>query len=233
MARIRSWSFSRLSDYEKCPLLAKLKYLDRIPEPERKLPEGKTEHANDRGSRIHDECEQFVRGTRPFPKEAAYFREEFDSLQSRYKNGYVLLEHEWGFDDAWKECDWNRAWLRLKLDANIHLSNEHVAVVDYKTGKKFGNEIKHGEQTQLYGLSVFLRYPMVQRVTAELWYLDANDLTSLDITRSAGMRLLKPFDKRARCMTEDEVFKPNPNTYSCRYCPYHPATGSGDCPHGV
>ena len=102
-----------------------------------------------------------------------------------------------------------------------------------KTGRKFGNEIKHGEQTQLYGLSVLLRYPAVERVTAELWYLDVNDLTNLDMVRSVGLRLLKPFDKRARRMTEDEVFKPNPNVYSCRYCPYHPATGSGDCPHGV
>lgn len=233
MARIRSWSFSRLMDYERCPFMAQLKYIEKIPEPERKLPAGKTEHANDRGSRIHEACEVFVRGDGSLPNEATHFKDEFESLQQRYKNGNVLLEDEWGFDDAWNECSWERAWLRIKLDANIHVTEKHVAVVDYKTGKRFGNEIKHGEQTQLYGLGVFRRYPAVDQVTAELWYLDANDLASLHMSRTAGIRLLKPFDKRARIMTEDEAFKPNPNTYSCRYCPYHPATGSGDCPHGV
>ena len=41
--KIRSWSFSRLSDFEACPLKAKLKIIDKIPEPERELPPGKTE----------------------------------------------------------------------------------------------------------------------------------------------------------------------------------------------
>ena len=45
--RIKAWSYSRLVDFEKCKLSAKLKYLDRIPEPARPLPPGKSEHAND------------------------------------------------------------------------------------------------------------------------------------------------------------------------------------------
>jgi hypothetical protein len=47
--RISKVSFSRLQNFEKCKYLAKLMYIDRIPEPERPLPPGKTEHANDRG----------------------------------------------------------------------------------------------------------------------------------------------------------------------------------------
>ena len=47
---ISSWSFSKLGDFESCRLKAKLKHLDNIPEPERPLPPGKTEHANDRGT---------------------------------------------------------------------------------------------------------------------------------------------------------------------------------------
>ena len=60
--RIKAWSYSRLVDFEQCKLRAKLKYIDRIPEPARPLPPGKTEHANDRGTRIHDAAERFVRG---------------------------------------------------------------------------------------------------------------------------------------------------------------------------
>lgn len=231
--KIRSWSYSRLLDFEACPLMAKFKILDRIPEPERPLPPGKTEHANDRGTRVHNECELYVRGEGPLPQEARYFEDEFKSLAAKFKKGMVSLEGEWGFDKNWQPVDWKLAWLRVKLDANIHLSNTHAAVVDYKTGKKFGNEVKHGEQLQMYALAVFLRYPQVEHVTAELWYLDVNDLTRLDVTRPIGLRQLKPFDKRGRKMTEATEFPANPNAHSCRYCPYHPAKGTGDCPHGV
>src|SRR5690606_8448838 len=60
--QIKSWSYSRLTGLEQCALRAKLAYIDRIPEPERPLPPGKTEHANDRGTRIHLAAELFVRG---------------------------------------------------------------------------------------------------------------------------------------------------------------------------
>ena len=233
MSKIRSWSYSRLLDFEACPLMAKLKIIDKIPEPERPLPPGKTEHANDRGTRVHNECELYVRGEGPLPQEARYFEDEFKSLAAKFKKGMVSLEGEWGFDKQWQPVDWKLAWLRTKLDANIHLSNTHAAVVDYKTGRKFGNEVKHGEQLQMYALAVFLRYPQVEHVTAELWYLDVNDLTRLDVTRPIGLRQLKPFDKRGRKMTEATEFPANPNAHSCRYCPYHPAKGTGDCPHGV
>ena len=63
--RIKAWSYSRLVDFEQCKLRAKLKYIDRIPEPARPLPPGKTEHANDRGTRIHDAGERFVQVLEP------------------------------------------------------------------------------------------------------------------------------------------------------------------------
>lgn len=233
MSKIRSWSYSRLLDFEACPLMAKLKIIDKIPEPERPLPPGKTEHANDRGTRVHNECELYVRGEGPLPQEARYFEDEFKSLAAKFKKGTVSLEGEWGFDKEWQPIDWKLAWLRMKLDANIHLSNTHAAVVDYKTGRKFGNEVKHGEQLQMYALAVFLRYPQVEHVTAELWYLDMNDLTSLDVARPIGLRQLKPFDKRGRKMTEATEFPANPNMHSCKYCPYHPAKGTGHCTVGV
>ena len=78
---IKSCSPSRLNDYESCPLKAKLKMIDKIPEPERPLPPGKTEHANDRGTRIHGEIEAFVKGTGPMPIEARRFKDELERMQ--------------------------------------------------------------------------------------------------------------------------------------------------------
>ena len=230
---IRSWSFSRLLDFEACPYLAKLKLIDKIPEPERPLPPGKTEHANDRGSRIHLACEHFVQGIGEFPVEMKEFEAELKSLRDLFKKGKVTLEGEWGFDKDWTPTDWKIAWLRMKLDACVQISKEHVAVIDFKTGRRFGNEIKHGEQVQLYALAVFLRMPTVEHVTVELWYPDVKDLAPLDIVRPLGMRALKMFDKRGRRMTDCTEFKPNPNIHSCKYCPYHPVRGSGHCTFGV
>lgn len=231
--RIKSWSYSRLVDFESCAFKAKLKLIDKIPEPERPLPPGKTEHANDRGTRVHNEIEAYIRGDGEFPQEARHFADEIESLKKHFKAGRVSLEGEWAFDKEWKETEWLYGWLRLKLDANVHLTGEHAVVVDYKTGRKFGNEIKHGEQLQLYALAVLLKFPHINHVTCELWYLDVNDLSSLTVVRPIGMRFFKPFDRRGRKMTEAIDFPPNPNTYSCQWCPYHPVKGSGDCPHGV
>ena len=127
--KIRSWSYSRLLDFESCPYKAKLKIIDKIPEPERPLPPGKTEHANDRGTRIHLECENFVQGKGPFPAEMKHFEAELKSIQARYKKGHVALEGEWGFDRNWQPVDWKIAWLRVKLDVSVMLTQQHALVV--------------------------------------------------------------------------------------------------------
>lgn len=178
MGKIRSTSFSRLLDYESCPYKAFLKIVEKIPEPERPLPPGKTEHANDRGSRVHDEAEQFIRGHRPEPpvEVVKYFNGEFQSLRGHFKKGYVSLEGEWGFTREWEPCDWKIAWLRVKLDAYLKPNKTGGVVIDYKTGKRFGNEIKHGQQTQVYSLAAMIRDPSLQMITTELWYPDVNDL---------------------------------------------------------
>ena len=81
MQKIDAWSYSRLSTFEQCKLRAKLAYIDRIPEPERPLPPGKTEHANDRGTRVHNAAEMFVQGGIELIPELRSFREEFLRLR--------------------------------------------------------------------------------------------------------------------------------------------------------
>lgn len=229
---IVSWSHSRLSDFEKCNYLAWLKYDQKIPEPERPLPPGKTEHANDRGTRIHDAAEKFVMGVGPFISEMKEFEQEFRHMAHLYKAGKVSLEGEWGMDKDWNSAPWKTAWLRLKLDALIHVSASEAVVIDYKSGKKFGNEIKHGEQTQLYSLNTFLRYPLLEIVHTELWYLDAKDLTQRTYSRDQALRFKRSWDKRGHALTSATEFPPNPNKFSCKWCPYGPA-GTGHCTVGV
>lgn len=231
---ITSWSYSRLTVFEQCKLRAKLAYVDRIPEPERPLPPGKTEHANDRGTRIHDAAERFVRGGVELLPELSKFRDEFFRLRELYAQGKVSLEGEWAVNKDWEPVAWrsNDAWARIKLDAFVQLNPSHGVVIDYKTGKMFGNEIKHAEQCQLYQLAAFLRYPKLEVIDVELWYTDQDELTHMRYTREQGLRFFRNFDNRGNKMTDTKDFPANPNIFSCRWCPYGPR-GTGHCEKGV
>lgn len=234
---ISSWSYSRITDFEKCKFLAWLKYDQKIPEPQRPLPPGKTEHANDRGTRIHDNCEQYVNGSTDFllPEAEASFGPQLDLLRHLHTEGMVSLEGEWGMNEDWEPCEWDEAWLRLKLDACVFLGDDEAIVIDYKTGRKFGNEVKHAEQLQLYQLVTFLRYPKLERVTAELWYLDQPDgqnITSMTYTRKQGLRFRDSFNRRGTALTTCEDWKPNPSVHTCKWCQYGPWNG-GQCQVGV
>lgn len=222
---ITSWSFSRALVFESCPYRAKLQWIDKVPDLQPKT-------AADRGTAIHQEAEDYVLGKSGFTHNLRHFEDDLAALAAHAREGRVTCEEEWGFDRDWKVADWKRAWLRLKCDAVCHLSAKHVVVIDHKTGKRFGNEVKHARQLQLYALCALIRYPEVDQVTCELWYLDQNELAAFTMHRRQLGKYLKIFDRIGREITEELAFKPNPNIFSCKYCPYDPSK-QGDCRFGV
>lgn len=247
MKTISAGSYSRLAVFDECPKRAELAYLHRIKEPERPpLPAGK-EYPNDRGSRIHDLAENYVRGhEEAFPGELGHFKPEFTYLREQFAEtpDNFVMEDMWYFDKDWQTLPsdiepWDkRIWLRIKLDLLAFDPEDETAAVcvDYKTGKVYGNEIKHGQQTQLYTLATFLRYPELETVTAELWYLDHNELSQRAFTRSQGLRFQRYWDNKMQALTTTTVFEPKPNAYSCRFCPFKTGEigrsgvqGTGDC----
>lgn len=232
MNNVPSWSHSKLKDFDKCRHMFALKHLHKIPEPERVLKPGQTEFANDRGTRIHEECELFIDGTYDdlCPEASKHFADFFCVLRAMHKDGIVIQEHEWGHDHDWEPTEWKKAWLRLKLDAMVRISPTDAWVLDWKTGRKFGNEVGHMEQLQLYTLCAFLRNPELETVRAELIYIDQGERTSVQMSRQQALRFKPNFDKRGMLATSCEVFPPNPNKYSCQWCPYK---GTDHCSVGV
>jgi len=80
-----------------------------------------------------------------------------------------------------------------------------------------------------------IREPRLQNLTVELWYLDKDELTTVNYTRARALALIKPFDKRAARIDKAHktgVFEPNPNVFTCQWCPYGPNKGK-QCPHGM
>lgn len=231
---ITTWSFSRLQDFESCKFKAYLKYVEKSPEPPKEVPEGKSEHPLDRGNRVHLAAETYVKENIELIPELRHFEEDLKALKKLYADKKVSIEEEWAMTKEWTPTAWSGedTWLRLKLDAFVRLDDEHAVVIDHKTGKKFGNEVKHAEQGQLYQLVSFLKYPELREITVEFWYLDVNDITKVTYSRDAGMRVLERFTERGKAITECVEFKPNPNIFSCKYCPYG-KRGTGACPSAV
>lgn len=239
---IKAWSFSALSTFETCPLRSKYQKLDKVPELSRPGP-ASGEHANDRGTRIHDNLEQYVRGKAELTKELILFKEDIDAIKPFFAVDQVELEGMWCFNNAWvpvHEQDYSNIWLRVKLDVFVLLSDTRAVVIDLKTGKRYGNEVKHAQQTQLYALASFLRFPDLQEITTELWYPDVDELASMEFTRTQGLRFFKSFNDRGTLMTSTTDFKPKPSQSACMFCPYAAKESSnrwvnksGHCPYGV
>ena len=230
---INSWSFTRVIDYERCPMYAHLKYGLRIPEPQGELREGQTEHANTRGSRIHQMADDFINGReRKLDHSLFPFMKEFRQVRWGMENGKVETEQEWGFDHDWNITEWKSAWHRSKLDIKYMLNEYTVVVTDLKTGRKDGNEAKHGQQLQLYALDTCMRLPKVEEVISEAWYLDTGELVSNVYPRPVVMAFKKSWQNRGMKLTTATKFPPNPNRFSCKFCMYGP-WGSNDCKAGV
>jgi len=240
---IKAGSYSRIQIFESCPHRAKLAYIERVKEPERPPLSNGKEYANDRGSRIHDYAEFFVRGEKGHEKlipELMNFQKELTHLRSIFKTdtSRLVMEDMWLFDNTWKSIpltsDYKDIWLRIKLDV-LHLSpcgNEAI-VIDYKTGKRWGNEVKHAEQTQFYALTTFLRYPKVKQVIAELWYTDQDEIATMTFTRKQGMRFLENWNNKMLKLTTATSFPVKANMHSCRFCPFKTGSIGKQGPHGT
>lgn len=236
-------SYSRMKVYNTCPKQAYLKYIMKIPEAERPPLSNGKEYPNDRGSRVHDELEAYVLGgSNHFPHEADYFREEVEHLRYiRSKNpAQVITEEMWCFDRDWRNVpkeDYKNVWARIILDVICFVSEEYAVVVDYKTGRKFGNEVDHARQGQLYMLAAFLLFPRLQRIRVEFWYTDHDAIAVQTFTRKQGLKFLKGFDMKFKEMTTTTQWVSKPNVHNCRFCAYKTGpiskkmgtAGTGDC----
>src|SRR3990167_799864 len=136
---IKAASHSRLVVFEQCKARAKYAFIDKIPEPERQLPPGKTEHPNDRGTRIHLAAEKYVKGGVELVPELQHFAAEFEQLKDLHAKGKVSLEGEWAFNRAWEPVAWMSydTWMRIKCDAVVFHSKKKAVVIDYKSGKRW------------------------------------------------------------------------------------------------
>ena len=224
---IPAWSHSTLKTVESCAYRSYIAKVKRIQED--------FGPAAKRGSAIHKLAEDYVRGQLPeFPSDLKKFKSKYEELRKLFTATKVEVEGDWGFTIDWEPCAWMApdVWARIKLDAIVHETDTSARVIDYKTGKMFGNEISHSQQALTYAIGSFFRYPKLEHVQTELWYLDHGETTLQAYTRDQAMVFMPKLHERAIEMTTATTFPPNPSTYNCRWCSYKQGEDP-HCQHGM
>jgi len=238
---LRSVSHTRWSAFRECPRRAWLAYVDKVPEPDD--PRGGASPLA-RGIRVHEACEAFLRAPAgapaPFPPEAAAFEAPLRHLRlvAEGDPGALVVEQMWEFDGDWAPVSRPppaEVWLRAKLDAFVFLDAARTAAVavDFKTGKRFGNEVKHEEQAQVYALCAFRRFPTLKSVHAEFWYFDKALLHRTQYRWPAALRHFERWSAELRRVTDARTFPPAPSKQACRWCPFQTGAVGARGPEGT
>lgn len=221
---IKAWSASTLKNFEECRWRA---YLAQVL----KLPQEESEPLK-RGNRIHENLELFVKGEAELSEEITkiskfrHFESDLEELRHQYGEAKVEVEGNWGFTTDWTTTGWMAPdiWARIKLDAFQWHDDTCGKVIDYKTGRKFGNEVIHSQQGMIYTIGAFMRYEQLEMLDVEFWYIDQGEKSFPQrYTRDQAMRFLPRINDRAVIMTSalEPDFVPSPSLHNCRWCPFN------------
>jgi len=223
MGIIKSWSFSAKQNFDACPYKFYHKLVLKTPRP----PEPEDSPLK-RGKTLHKLAEDFIKSPdlQSVPKELSNMEKEFESLYIDAHSGAgYKVEEPWAFTSEWEPTDWysNDVWVRMALDLQIGTESTKGRIIDYKTGKKDGNELKHMIQGELYVVGAMLKNPNLQEVKTEFWYLDHNKITTKLWNRKQFEKLKSRWNAIGIAITTTEELNPKPAKYKCRYCEYSSA----------
>lgn len=251
----KSWSPTRLADYEECPLKAQLKHALKLcpscfkgtmpwegPCPECGVV-AKKGPALERGIKLDDELTAHLDKKVPLAGEAGRLVKAHPELKkivggmarSKGKLQFqpmLMLSREWGQGGQYD------AWLRVKLDV-LSITGKTARVDDWKSGNidKRTNNIRYKpqyeDQLEIYQVAVLALHPGVLKVDARLIFLDApqhvNPVVSRPVMQRSDLeKQRKKWEGRVKPMFADEIFAPRPSDYACRFCDFSKAKG-GPC----
>lgn len=217
-------SWSRLSDYNQCPLKFKLKYLEK--DAKFKEDESKSPHLV-RGSNVHKALENYVvQRTVPDLEVKITSLPEVEATKpfvDRFIDNYseVIPETQIAIDQNWKRVEWfsRDAYFRAIFDL-IAIRPSDVTIVDYKTGKMRDYDGGPSGMGQLHlsgGIALHL-WPSVPRVNTVYAYVDHKRTIPKSFTQEDASKIRKHFDAESEKVNADKNFKPKVNEF-CKWCP--------------
>jgi hypothetical protein len=217
--QITAWSYSRLKTWLQCPFKLKCSAIDRIKEPE--------SEAQVEGKRIHKLAEDFLLGRIEFPKELAFFKDDYEALRNCGED--LKVEYPITFREDLTETSWfaKDAWLRVRFDGYVWNDDHTAALLDWKTGKPRKED---DDQMSLFALAAFLADSELLEVTVELWYTKTGKITTAVYERKQLPEIKKRWFDAAKKMMSDTEFLPLPGPL-CAWC-HHRKSNGGVCAFG-
>ena len=151
--------------------------------------------AMDRGKEVHKLCEDYIRGN----------NEEVPAQLKDFELCAGALQISWG---------------RAKVDAFVYEEgvSKEARVIDFKTGRYDGNQESHREQCELYGAVSLSRYPELEKITTEMWYLDHGKIDRYIYTPETIKVKRERLNNRALAMTTATEFPATPSMFKCKWC---------------
>jgi hypothetical protein len=228
-----SWSLSSVKAFERCGLLARYKYVDRLPEIR--------SDAASRGVDFHRDIELYLTGERTsLPDNLSYYAGFLQELRKHE----IYPEHTIKLSSQWEPVTEGPYWYKGVLDLKVLRRSEpktegtsgaecsipptEAIIYDWKTGKIYP---EHEDQRTLYSVAVFAEHPTVLSVRAIHVYVDSRQLREKTFHRDQMHDLRKPWEDRANkflnALKNSEWLIPNPG-FHCRWCTYSRAKG-GPC----
>lgn len=227
--KITAWSYSRYSDYQKCPKKSFFKIIQKLQEP--------SNPAMERGNTIHKLAENYIKGmNRLVPLELKKYASLFRILKESYKKKLTgtTVEETFAFTKDWvltRWDDWPNCQVRIKIDCATMPDHETLKIYDWKTGK-FRPEMNddYMQQLELYVVGGFYKYKHIKQIVPKLVYLDlGKEHPEQDrvFKRKELPMLTKKWEQRVKPMLNDTVFAPRPS-HECHWCHFRKSNG-GPC----
>lgn len=204
-----SWSFSRLKNYETCPL----RHLE---------VDIKKSFADDgvglaEGSATHDALAKACSGQAPLPSRYAHLQTWVDRIVAG--TGELMVEQKYALTRDFQPTTYfaRNVWYRgigdvVRIDGPVGL------VADWKTGKIVDDSV----QLMLMAACLFAHYPQLKRVRSEYIWLKEDCTTPEVFTRQeiadAWITLL-PRVKSLETASQTQQYAPKPGGLCKKHCP--------------
>lgn len=226
--QVKSWSYSRVSDYRTCAARFNFKHNLKLPEPQ--------SPAMLRGGAVDEGVTNYLLGKAkalPPEKKFGLVYGDLKADLARLKKAGARAQLEYAVTRNWEPCDWrdwNTCWLRAKIDVAL-LNGSSIEIIDNKTGRMYPE--KHAEQLEIYAVVAYAHEPAVTEIQASMYYLDSGMRSApavfTDLKKTIP-RLRKKWEKIVKPLFTDTKWKAAPGSH-CSWCPYSGRKG-GPCKAG-
>lgn len=202
---IKSWSFSSLLNFERCP------YSVTFP-----FKQTESEHAR-RGTEIHKNIAEYLRNPNTKSTWSDDGRSHSNLDFSAIRSFPLRIEERFGFDRDFTPVPYREGWLKIIPD--LVVDQPILTVIDYKTGKSENNEIKHIQQLQLYLCALVSVFLDKEGYQGKVWYIDEDKEKPTQIySKTKLLAMRERWALRGHIMTSTTHFPAKPSKSNCRFC---------------